>query len=299
MTTPHFHVETVFGGEQETIGIYDTVEEAIKAIIPGIEVNEEDGAVQWDEVVGKFDSYAYFYGCSEPLDQCHEPDSCALCLARSEATQQEARQVATVNAEVTPGESKCHLCHGTLMARHDGFDGTLIELPCPLCTQATCPDCRGNGGPRPFTDGAFSADCVRCQGTGHIPISAEVTLGEPADWREESRRELLTWTDGHGHVLKGAPAKSDEFDIEDWNQKAMEREAATGQVAGELVNIELTITPEERDTILAALRYWQTGFDAARPEHGGELMDIATNCGQHRPMHSTEIDTLCEEVING
>ena len=60
---------------------------------------------------------------------------------------------------------------------------------------------------------------------------------------------------------------------------------------------------EERDTILAALRYYQrcfTGpdsrkvFQALRFMHGIE--EIATNSGAHPPLSASAIDGLCETI---
>lgn len=50
------------------------------------------------------------------------------------------------------------------------------------------------------------------------------------------------------------------------------------------------LTHAERDTILAALRRWQS-FPAAR-----EADLIATNGGKHRPLDNAEIERICERI---
>jgi hypothetical protein len=52
----------------------------------------------------------------------------------------------------------------------------------------------------------------------------------------------------------------------------------------------IRLTNAERDTILAALRRWQS-YPAAR-----EADSIATNAGKHRPLDNTEIERLCERM---
>jgi hypothetical protein len=50
------------------------------------------------------------------------------------------------------------------------------------------------------------------------------------------------------------------------------------------------LTNAERDTILAALRRWQS-FPAAR-----EADLIATNGGKHRPLENSEIERICTRL---
>jgi hypothetical protein len=50
------------------------------------------------------------------------------------------------------------------------------------------------------------------------------------------------------------------------------------------------LTRAERDTILAALRRWQS-FPAAR-----EADLIATNGGKHRPLDNSEIERICRRL---
>src|ERR1700751_4684169 len=50
------------------------------------------------------------------------------------------------------------------------------------------------------------------------------------------------------------------------------------------------LTHAERDTILAALRRWQS-YPAAR-----EADLIATDGGKHRPLDNTEIERLCKRI---
>lgn len=53
----------------------------------------------------------------------------------------------------------------------------------------------------------------------------------------------------------------------------------------------LHITPRQRDTILAALRYWQRELPVVLDP---ELHDIASEHGM--PLTETEIDELCEAI---
>jgi hypothetical protein len=50
------------------------------------------------------------------------------------------------------------------------------------------------------------------------------------------------------------------------------------------------LTHAERDTILAALRRWQS-YPAAR-----EADSIATGGGKHRPLDNTEIERICKRI---
>ena len=50
----------------------------------------------------------------------------------------------------------------------------------------------------------------------------------------------------------------------------------------------------ERDTILAALRFWQS-----RDYERTEFLDIATNGGTHPLMTDEDIDDLCERINCG
>ena len=51
------------------------------------------------------------------------------------------------------------------------------------------------------------------------------------------------------------------------------------------------LTNAERDTILAALRRWQS-YPAAR-----EADAIATNAGKHKPLDNSEIERICKRLI--
>jgi hypothetical protein len=52
----------------------------------------------------------------------------------------------------------------------------------------------------------------------------------------------------------------------------------------------IRLTNAERDTILAALRRWQS-YPAAR-----EADSIATNGGRHRPLDNAEIERICKRI---
>ena len=52
----------------------------------------------------------------------------------------------------------------------------------------------------------------------------------------------------------------------------------------------IKLTNAERDTILAALRRWQS-FPAAR-----EADFIATNGGKHKPLDNSEIERICKRM---
>ena len=52
----------------------------------------------------------------------------------------------------------------------------------------------------------------------------------------------------------------------------------------------IKLTNAERDTILAALRRWQS-YPAAR-----EADSLATNGGKHRPLDNAEIERICNRM---
>lgn len=54
------------------------------------------------------------------------------------------------------------------------------------------------------------------------------------------------------------------------------------------------VTEAQRDTILAALRYWQQAGCISRATSGFE--DLATNGGTHAPLRAADIDALCEQI---
>ena len=56
----------------------------------------------------------------------------------------------------------------------------------------------------------------------------------------------------------------------------------------------LKISGIERDTILAALRFWQSnGHERSASQ---EIHDIATNCGAHELMSRNDITDLAERI---
>jgi hypothetical protein len=52
----------------------------------------------------------------------------------------------------------------------------------------------------------------------------------------------------------------------------------------------IRLTNAERDTLLAALRRWQS-YPAAR-----EADSIATNGGKHKPLDNAEIERVCKRL---
>ena len=56
--------------------------------------------------------------------------------------------------------------------------------------------------------------------------------------------------------------------------------------------ITTNLTGKETDTIIAALRLYQS----ATPRALAQVHDIATNCGEHDDMTADEIDSLCEAL---
>jgi hypothetical protein len=63
----------------------------------------------------------------------------------------------------------------------------------------------------------------------------------------------------------------------------------------DFVQLDLSLT--QRDTILAALRLWQSNIKHDYPDLG-LLEEIATNADQHPALTNEEIDELCE-ALNG
>jgi len=60
-------------------------------------------------------------------------------------------------------------------------------------------------------------------------------------------------------------------------------------------SVLLAVTPHEFDTMLAALRFWEARGDDA-PQ---EIIDIATNGGDHESMSLDAIDELCQDLNTG
>ena len=61
----------------------------------------------------------------------------------------------------------------------------------------------------------------------------------------------------------------------------------------------MKFTNSERDTILAALRYWQATLEEADGHTIGDFKRyelVATNCEEHKALTADEIDDLCEKV---
>jgi hypothetical protein len=56
-----------------------------------------------------------------------------------------------------------------------------------------------------------------------------------------------------------------------------------------------TITDEERDTILAALRVFQL-WRGSRSIDTDAIEEIATNGGEHFPLTVKQVDELCERL---
>ena len=56
--------------------------------------------------------------------------------------------------------------------------------------------------------------------------------------------------------------------------------------------MDLQVKPAERDTILAALRFYQ----AHLPSVSDEITEIATCGGEHEALTEAQIDSLCMEI---
>jgi hypothetical protein len=55
----------------------------------------------------------------------------------------------------------------------------------------------------------------------------------------------------------------------------------------------MKLNPRELGTVLAALRLWQMS-DLRR--QAPDLVEIATDDGEHEPLTNSEIDALCERI---
>lgn len=60
--------------------------------------------------------------------------------------------------------------------------------------------------------------------------------------------------------------------------------------------VQVMITPQERATILAALRYYQEYGQAEPALRSDAIHDIATDCGRVISLHAEAIDALCERI---
>jgi hypothetical protein len=57
--------------------------------------------------------------------------------------------------------------------------------------------------------------------------------------------------------------------------------------------------PRQRDTVIAALRWWQERMTFSRfYGPNSSLDDIASNCGEQESLDTNEIDILIEENLN-
>lgn len=80
----------------------------------------------------------------------------------------------------------------------------------------------------------------------------------------------------------------EDIESADWSDSDLPADAATKSHE---------FTDAQRDTILAALRYWQMAGCISRAT--SELEEIATNGGTHPPLRSDQIDVLCEHINIG
>jgi hypothetical protein len=58
----------------------------------------------------------------------------------------------------------------------------------------------------------------------------------------------------------------------------------------------ITISPEQRDMILAALRLYQQVYDQTGGDLPNDILDIATNSAAHETLDLEGIDDLCERI---
>lgn len=80
------------------------------------------------------------------------------------------------------------------------------------------------------------------------------------------------------------------------NTEIMEGEARPyNKKDAPIERVTLHVTPAERDTILAALRFWKWDIYGESPDNA-MLGDIATNGGEHEALTGDEIDDLCEAI---
>lgn len=125
-------------------------------------------------------------------------------------------------------------------------------------------------------------------------FDAETVLYEPhqIDWDAVAKLPKPTMTaaendrlfrGGDGHEPTGEPLPVD-------TEQPPEPLSAEADRFGRLFD-------EERDTVLAALRYYQLGLE--RNEVPAEILNISTNDGAHAGMELSDIDTLCEEINLG
>lgn len=59
---------------------------------------------------------------------------------------------------------------------------------------------------------------------------------------------------------------------------------------------KLSLTPPERDAILAGLRLLQTVMEKTGIEPTSMIGEILSNSGDHPPLWIEDIDLLCEEL---
>lgn len=114
-----------------------------------------------------------------------------------------------------------------------------------------------------------------------IEADSAKEAAELVTWRAEQHK--LEW------VQTGDVRQFDDTDVFEDETRPLE----DGEKLEEIETLQ--VTAAERDTILAALRYWKWDKDGESPDNA-MLDDIATNGGSHEALDAEAIDELCEKI---
>lgn len=134
---------------------------------------------------------------------------------------------------------------------------------------------------------------TRKQYTVHI-ASAAGSRFSTHDSEEEMRTSLIEYWN---EVLSDDESEelNEDASLEEAIEKIEEMESVSWECIWLPHDNKYEISPEERDTILAALRLWQD-FREGHPADEPKLRDIATNDGAHEMLSFAAIDALCERL---
>jgi len=94
------------------------------------------------------------------------------------------------------------------------------------------------------------------------------------------------------NIVQGVQSESLDFSSENNVTNCVTSPRGLIEMPGseQVRQMRVRLTNVERDTILAALRRWQS-YPAAR-----EADSIATNAGKHKPLDNGEIERICKRL---
>jgi hypothetical protein len=109
----------------------------------------------------------------------------------------------------------------------------------------------------------------------------------------EDANDFISWNSSQAEIDWRRNGEIDEFDHFDTFPDETEEVKDGDEVEGKLI---LAVSPEERNTILAALRAYQQVSEQCAGDLPDDLYDIATNGGAHDALDLEAIDNICERI---